>query len=323
VFSRKGVSKLEPLDLNEEVVQVSRMLERMIPKMIHIDMHLAANLKTMNADAAQVEQIMMNLGVNARDAMPDGGNLIFTTGNVTLDEEDCKEHFEATPGEYVMLSVSDSGQGMDKEVLDHMFEPFFTTKEPGKGTGLGLAMVYGIVKSHGGFIMCKSNFQRGTTFKIYFPVAKIEKKKEVEIAEKLPVKGGHETILLVDDEKPILSLGKEILTSFGYRVLTAPDGEEALKLYKQHERAIDLVILDLIMPGMGGRRCMEALLKVNPGIKMIVASGHSNDPHAQEVIEKWSRGFIQKPYEVEVMLNVIRDVFERDGGPQQAAGMTS
>jgi len=170
IFSRKVESQLKPVELNQEVVQVSRMLERTIPKMIEIELNLAEDLKIVNADPVQIEQIMMNLGVNARDAMSDGGKLVFETRNVILDEAFCKTHMGCQPGEYVLLKVSDNGVGIEKELKQHIFEPFFTTKETGKGTGLGLAMVYGIVKSHNGYITCESELGQGTALSIYFPI---------------------------------------------------------------------------------------------------------------------------------------------------------
>jgi PAS domain S-box-containing protein len=312
IFSRKVKSKLRPMDLNQEVMQIVKMLDRMITKMISIEIKLAGNLKSVNADPVQIEQIMMNLGVNARDAMPDGGNLIFETENITLDSKFCKTHLGTTPGEYVLLSVSDTGHGMNEEIQRHIFEPFFTTKEAGKGTGLGLAMVYGIVKSHGGYITCKSEPGQGTAFRIYFPA--IETKiQEPELKEaQLPVKGGRETILLVDDEESIRKPGEEMLASVGYKVLTAPDGESALEVFsKQHEN-IALIILDLILPGIGGKQCLKEILKVNPRARVIVTSGYSADGSAKETIESKAKGFVSKPYDGREMLSLVRKVLDRN-----------
>lgn len=251
IFSRKVESKLRPLDLNNEIEQVSKMLKSTIPKMINIELHLSEDIKIINADPAQIEQIMMNLGVNARDAMPNGGRLIFETENVILDEEYCKTHLGSKPGQYVKLSISDTGYGMDKETLRHIFEPFYTTKDTGKGTGLGLAMVYGIVKNHGGYIMCYSEPDEGTIFKIYFPIIEKEAERVESKKEKVAIKGGNETILLVDDEEAIRELAEDILTRFGYTVFMASDGETALEIYREKKEEINLVILDIIMPGMG------------------------------------------------------------------------
>lgn len=271
-FSRKVQSRLRSIDLNKEVIQVERLLRRTIPKMIEIELHLADDLGTVNADPAQVEQVLMNLAVNSRDAMPEGGRLVIETGNVTLDETFCKNHLGAKPGGYVALTVSDTGHGMDKETIKHIFDPFYTTKGVGKGTGLGLAMVYGIVKSHEGYILCESKPNKGATFRIYFPVT--EQGRGVEEWRKdKGFKGGSETILLVDDEEPIRNLGEQIFTKYGYTVLKVSDGEGALKIYQEKKEKIDLVILDLIMPGMGGKKCLEGLLQINPEVKVGLRAG--------------------------------------------------
>ncbi|MBM4325384.1 MAG: PAS domain S-box protein, partial [Deltaproteobacteria bacterium] len=223
-FSRKIESKLRPMDLNQEVVQVQKILQRTIPKMIEVELSLDGDLKPINADPAQVEQVLINLAVNARDAMPEGGKLIIRTHNVTLDWEFCKNRLGFKPGNYVELTVSDTGHGMDEETLKNIFDPFYTTKDVGKGTGLGLSMVYGIVKNHEGYIDCESEPNEGTTFKIYFQVVEREKITE-ELKEDEEVVGGSETILLVDDEKPIRDFGEQIFSRFGYTVLPASDGE--------------------------------------------------------------------------------------------------
>jgi len=312
IFSRKVESKLRPMDLNNEIEQVSQMLERTIPKMINIESHLSEDIKIINADPAQIEQIMMNLGVNARDAMPNGGRLIFETENMILDEEYCKTHSGSKPGQYVKLSISDTGQGMDKEILKHIFEPFYTTKETGKGTGLGLAMVYGIVKSHNGYIMCYSEPGEGTTFKIYFPIIEKEAERVESKKERVPIKGGNETILLVDDEEAIRELAEDILTRFGYTVLMASNGETALEIYREKKEEINLVILDIIMPGMGGRKCFEKLLKMNPKSRIIIASGYSINGPAKEVLKAGAKGFISKPYDMKGMPQTVRKILDED-----------
>jgi len=310
IFGRKVESKLRPVDLNQEVVQVSKMLERTIPKMISIELNFSENLQVINGDPVQIEQIMMNMGVNARDAMPDGGRLFFETKNVTLDVKFCKNHLGASPGEYVLLKISDTGHGMDKELQEHIFEPFFTTKQIGKGTGLGLAMVYGIVKSHGGYITCMSEPGEGTAFSIYFPIIESEIDNRVSKEAEAPIKGGTETILLVDDEESIRQLGEELLGSFGYTVLTAPDGESALELYEKENEQVDLVILDLSMPGMGGKRCLEKLVEMNPRVKVIIASGYSVNGPTKDAVDAGAKGFVGKPYEIRQMLQAIREVMD-------------
>lgn len=313
-FSRKVESKLRPVDLNLEVKQVQKLLKRTIPKMINIELHLEKDLHVVNADPAQVEQVMMNLAVNARDAMPEEGNLLIETENIFLDEQYCRAHPGAVPGQYVCLSITDTGHGMDRETLDHIFEPFYTTKEVGKGTGLGLSMVYGIVKSHRGYIMCYSEPGIGTTFKIYLPAVEKEDQREktesVREAKKVP--GGKETILLVDDEELLRAVGKETLEQFGYTVLTASDGESALKYYSEKKGEISLVILDLMMPGMGGKQCLEQLLAMDPDTKVVIASGYSVNGPTKATLEAGAKGFIKKPFDLKQMLKVVRKVLDQE-----------
>ncbi len=253
----------------------------------------------------------MNLAVNAKDAMPDGGKLIVETANVILDQDYCKIHRVANPGSYVQLTVTDTGHGIDKMTIEHIFEPFYTTKETGKGTGLGLATVYGIVKSHNGHIVCYSEPDEGTTFKIYLPT--IDSTEEARKAEEhmTAPEGGSETILLVDDEEPIRSLGTQILEEFGYTVLTAADGESALQIYSKEQKRIDLVILDLIMPGMGGKLCLLELLKINLEAKVAIASGYSPDGPTREILKNGAKGFISKPYDLRQILKVVREVLDK------------
>ncbi len=311
-FSRKVESRKRPVDLNHEVEQVEKILKRTIPKMIDIELNLEKNLEAISADPSQLEQIIMNLGVNARDAMPEGGKLLLETENVILDEEFCKDHLGARPGKYALLRISDTGIGMDMKTLEHIFDPFFTTKEVGKGTGLGLAMVYGIVKSHEGYIMCASEPGDGTTFKIYFPVMEgIPARFETEAKNnEATSERGSETILLVDDEEILRDIGRDILETFGYTVLLAPDGESALELYKERRKHISLVILDLIMPGMGGKQCLEKLLKINPDTKVVIASGYSIDGHAKDALKAGAKAFVSKPYELNKMLQAVRSVLD-------------
>jgi len=308
-FSRKTESKPLNLDLNQRIRQTHKFLRRTIPT-IDIEMILAEDLLRVHADPSQLDQVLMNLAVNARDAMPDGGHLSIETANVLLDEEYARAHLEAKPGEYVLLSVSDTGHGMDKETLQHIFEPFYTTKETGKGTGLGLAMVYGIVKQHSGHITCYSEPGQGTTFKIYLPAAIPETQDEQPVISAM-TQGGTETILLVDDEEFIRDLGRRILERHGYTVLSASDGREALDLYKKEIGKISLVILDLIMPEMGGKQCLEELLKIDPQVRALIASGFAANGPTKEAIERGARGFVSKPYNMKQMLQVVREVLDR------------
>ena len=308
-FSRKVESQRRPVDLNSEVKQCRNLLERTIPKMIAIDMHLADDLKRIHADSAQIEQVLLNLAVNAQHAMEEGGTLTLETKNVTLDEDYCRIHLDAEPGQYVVLSVSDTGYGMEKEVLEHIFEPFYTTKETGKGTGLGLAMVYGIIRGHEGRISCYSEPGHGTTFKMYFPA--IEKETElIKAAREEPIKGGAETILLVDDEEFVRELGKRILSASGYRVLTAENGQKALEVYRGQKDGISLVILDLVMPKMGGKECLEELLKIDPAARVLVASGFSPNGGTKDSAEAGAKGFVEKPFRVAQLLQMVRNTLD-------------
>jgi PAS domain S-box-containing protein len=310
-FGRKIESKKRPIDLNQRIREMQKLLERTIPKMIKIELYLAEKLKVVDADSVQMEQVLMNLALNAKDAMPDGGELVIETENVVLDEEYCKTHLGARPGEYVLLSVSDTGEGMDKEILEHIFEPFYTTKEVGKGTGLGLAMIYGIVKNHDGFIMCYSEPGEGTTFKIYLPAILATPTDSEAKAPAEEIKGGRETILLVDDEKTIRDIGSQILEKNGYTVFTADDGETALEIYRKEKDQIELVLLDLIMPGMGGRKCLEELLKLNSLAKIVIVTGYSVNGPVKEVLKTGPKGFINKPYDSRHMLKEVRRVLDQ------------
>ncbi|MEA3428802.1 MAG: response regulator, partial [Thermodesulfobacteriota bacterium] len=310
-FSRKVESELRPVNLNQGVKQVKKLLKRTIPRMIDIELHLEENIKIINADPAQIEQVLMNLGVNARDAMPDGGKIIVETENVILDEEYCKTHLGAVPGEHVLLSFSDTGHGMDKETVEHIFEPFYTTKETGKGTGLGMAMVYGIMKSHHGYIMCYSEPGEGATFKIYFPaIEESVVSNGLSVDREEEMQGENETILLVDDEGAILDMGRNMLERFGYTAIMAESGEKAIEIYKAQKERIDLVILDLGMPGMGGHKCLKELLKIDPRIKVIVASGYPKIGKVKETVESGASGFIGKPYQIADMLKKVREILD-------------
>ncbi len=308
-FSRKAEIKPMPLNLNRRINEMWKMLNRTISKMIDIQLVLAEDLATISADATQVDQVLMNLAVNARDAMPEGGKLIVETANIILDEEYAKMHLEAKPGPYVLLMVTDTGAGMHKETLEHIFEPFYTTKEVGEGTGLGLAMVHGIVQQHGGHITCYSEPDQGTTFRIYFP-ALVSVAGREEASVRLMSRGGSETILLVDDEEHIAELGTRILGKVGYTVLTAKNGREALDLYTAHREKISLVILDLIMPELGGKQCLEELVKIDPSIKVVIASGYSARGPGKDALAAGAKGFVNKPYDLRQMLEVVRSVLD-------------
>lgn len=311
-FSRNVESKPRSLNLNNEIKRIYTILKRTIPRMIDIELILEDDLKNINADPIQMEQVLMNLGVNSRDAMPDGGRLIFETKNVVLGEEYCKTNPTAIPGEYVMLNIADTGCGMGKETMEHIYEPFFTTKQVGKGTGLGLAMAYGIVESHGGYITSYSKPDEGTNFRIYFPVLKADIEVQASEKKKEEIQGGSETILLVDDEENVLDIAKSTLEHFGYTAITAESGEDAIEIFRKSNPYPDLVILDVGMPGMGGHKCLRELLKIYPEIKVIIASGYSENGKVEKTVESGAAGFIAKPFRLADMLKKVREVLNSE-----------
>lgn len=307
-FSRKADTKLSTLNLNLQVDRLRKMLSRLIPRSIEIQINPDPNLPTINADHAQIDQILLNLAVNARDAMPDGGTLTIETELVDLDEEYCRSHVESSVGPHALLKVRDTGIGIDSPSMDRIFEPFYTTKKPGEGTGLGLATVYGIVKSHGGHITCQSEPGLGTTFEIYLPVPQIETETDAETGPAFPAFGTG-TILLVDDEAFIRELGKRVLERVGYDVITASNGHEAIEAYKDKGANISLLVLDLLMPHMDGKECLAEILKMDPDAKVLIVSGYSPDRAPREVIES-AKGFIKKPFNAEEFLKTVRDVLK-------------
>lgn len=311
MFSRKVETKPKPLNLNHQVEHIKSILSRTIPKIIETELTLSPQPAPINADPTQIEQLLMNLAVNARDAMPAGGKLTIATSNCTLDQEYCDTHLGARPGEYVLLEISDTGEGMGRETLEHLFEPFFSTKPTGKGTGLGLAMVYGIVKQHGGYITCSSEAGVGTSFQVYLPT--IEPPAETTQQEELgKFLRGAETVLLVDDEEFIRDLGKRILTKAGYTVLTAGTGQEALDVYRREGKRIALTILDLIMPEMDGRACLDRILDINPQARIVIASGYAAEGLANGSVEGKVKGFVGKPFDLRELLRIVREVLDND-----------
>jgi len=312
-FSRRFDIEARPTDLNEEVRRVHELLLRTIPKMIEIELALAGDINLIHGDPTQIEQIIMNLSINAAHAMPEGGTLTIETANVSLDQDFCRRHAEAIPGNYVLLTVSDTGHGMESKVLDRIFEPFFTTKTLGHGTGLGLPMVYGIVCRHRGLILCHSEPNRGARFDIYFP----QMQSSTEVSEPDGTYSelqGHETILLVDDEEQLRSLAQEAFLGYGYRVYLAATGEHALQIYADYADEIDIVILDLVMPGFGGRKCLERLKQMNQDVRVVVASGFATDETVNQVLKEGAAGFMRKPYDFEDLLRQIRAIFDHPTG---------
>ncbi len=310
-FSRKMEVRPQQLDLNRVIEETLHMLGRTIPKMVSIETSLAADLHTIQADPLQLEQVLVNLTTNAVDAMGEGGTLTFETANFTVDPEYRNKYLELASGEYVLLSITDTGEGMDAETLERIFEPFFTTKEAGRGTGLGLSMVYGIVKGHGGHITCYSEPGKGTTFRIYLPVlARVCLQEAPLLDSAIEPEGGSETLLLVDDEDIIREIGKDVLTQYGYTVVCAASGEEAVRVFVDRAKDVQLVVLDLGMPGMGGAKCLETLLELDPGVKVVVASGYGAHKIARDPKRYGAVGFLTKPYRLDELLLRIREVLD-------------
>lgn len=315
--SRKFDSNPRPIDVNDEIMQTVNLLANTIPKMISIETRLSDNIPIIVFDPTQLQQILLNLANNARDAMQDGGRLLFENSIFRTDETQGARYAELQKGEYILLSISDTGSGIKNSIAEHIFEPFFTTKPVGKGTGLGLSTVYGILKNHGGHITCDSEAGRGTTFRIFLPVAanpQAVEEKEIEQSEQsdlLAAYGGNERILLVDDETVLLESAAEMLKEAGYSVLTAETGEQAISLLRSEVPSIDLVILDLNMPGMGGNASARELIKINPQIKIIISTGYSEDLHNQ-LSSRYCQGFIGKPYQFTEMLQMVRKVMDKD-----------
>ncbi|MFH1060048.1 MAG: PAS domain S-box protein [Pseudomonadota bacterium] len=315
-FGRKAEKKPRLVDLNHELGQVVKLLERTLPKMITIQTDLAPDLRPILADPIQLEQVVINLANNARDAMPGGGVLALRTANVRLDPAAAGGIVALGPGDYVVLEVADSGPGLAPEVLAHVFEPFFTTKEVGRGTGLGLATVYGIVKSHGGHIAAGNRPAGGASFVIHLPAEPVPAAHAHQLPhEPAAALGGHETILLVDDEPAILDTGREALASFGYRVLTAGTGEAALEAYQDQGRAVDLVIMDLSMPGMGGLKCLARLKEIDPAVKVLLASGFAEEAVQDEARSLGVSGIINKPYRFSDLMLRVRAALESGPAP--------
>jgi PAS domain S-box-containing protein len=318
-FSRKQVIQPVILDLNSLIVEMEKMLRRLIGENIEIFITRDVGLARVKADASQMEQILMNLAVNARDAMLQGGKVTIRTENADLDETYSLQHFHFKPGRYVILSFSDTGCGMDKATLARIFEPFFTTKEPGKGTGLGLSTVYGIVKQNGGYISAYSEPGQGTTFKIYLPQAEstVQSTPAVRTAEILP--RGSETILLVEDEEALRTLARNCLESQGYCVLEAADGNAAIATAEKHSGPIQLLLTDVIMPGMNGRHLADRLTELRPAIKVLYLSGYASDLIAQYGVLDPEILLLEKPFTLRALLIKVQEAL-RPSAKAKAAG---
>ena len=309
-FSRKQIIQPKVLDLNALANDVGKMLRHMIGEDVSLTTVLAPRLGRVKADPGQIEQVLMNLAVNARDAMPEGGKLTIETANVDLDQSYAQAHAEVKPGRYVWLAVSDTGCGMTEEVKARIFEPFFTTKEPGKGTGLGLATAYGIVKQSGGYIYVYSEPGHGTTFKIYLPLVEDGVPSGQSHPGSKTMPKGSETILLVEDEDAVRSLTRYTLQMQGYAVLEAKDGEEALRVAEKHQGGFHLLVTDVVMPRMSGWRLAEQLAPTHPGLKVMFLSGYTDDAVVRHGIVEAEVAFLQKPFTPSALAQKVRDVLD-------------
>jgi PAS domain S-box-containing protein len=304
-------SKIQPdkrmIDVNGEIRMAKALLQRTIPKMVDIRTELTEDMTKILADPNQIQQIIINLCVNSNDALPDGGSILINTSSETITEETRKMHPNARPGEYLKISIKDDGKGMNSEELEHIFDPFFTSKDMGHGSGLGLAVVYGIIKNHDGFISTSSIPGKGTEVAVYLPVPEMEEEQvPCEIDEIVPAASDGETILLVEDDHLLRQLGHDMLKLNGYNIVTAENGEEALEFYNKNWKDVDLVILDLIMPGMGGKKCLGKMRKINKEAKVLVTSGMAFDKPQKDVMKAGASGFITKPYEMRQIVEVVR-----------------
>jgi two-component system cell cycle sensor histidine kinase/response regulator CckA len=306
-FAQGGKYEVRPIDLNEVVKMTSGMFSR-TKKEITIHRKFQRDIWPIEADGGQIEQVLLNLYVNAWQAMPGGGELYLSTENFTLDEDQVKP-FNVEPGRYVRITVTDTGAGMDEQTRQRIFEPFFTTKERGRGTGLGLASVYGIIKNHGGYIEVDSREGEGTTFSICLPASgrRLMEKKEVP----RDIVPGTGTVLLVDDEEVMVKIGEKMLTALGYEAVTAKGGREALEVYEKQRDTIDLVILDMIMPEMSGGEVYDRLKEINPELRVLLSSGYSIEGQAREILERGCNGFIQKPFDMRMLSRKIREILDQ------------
>jgi nitrogen-specific signal transduction histidine kinase/CheY-like chemotaxis protein len=306
-YARVGKYEVKPIDLNTLLKEISNTF-KMAKKEIRIHQSLTENIIKIEADVGQIEQALLNLFVNAADAMPKGGELFIETMNVT-DKDITGKPYRPKPGSYVLLTIKDTGIGMDRMTQERIFEPFFTTKSLAEGTGLGLSSTYGIVKGHGGFIDVDSEKGHGATFRLYFPATEKEVKREKRVPDKI-VKG-KETILFVDDENAVIEGCEGMLNKMGYNVSIARNGKEALEIYKRKSDKIDMVILDMIMPEMSGGETYDRLKKMDPDIKVLLASGHSIKGQATEILKRGCDGYIQKPIDIDLLPEQVERYLKR------------
>ena len=306
-YARKGKYELKPVNINSIVVESAATFGR-ARKEIAIHMDLMEGLYRVKADVSQIKQVFMNIFVNAAEAMSKGGDLFLQTRNTTHQELSDKP-YRPVPGKYVRIRVKDNGKGMDQKTIARIFEPFFTTKEMGRGSGLGLASAYGIIKGHGGYIDVESQKGSGSVFSIYLPVSERSTRRDSAVSE--AVENGNETVLLVDDENLIVDVGSQLLERLGYTVIKAFGGEEAIQKYQENKDSIDMVILDMVMPDVGGNEVYETIKKIDPDAKVLLSSGYSINGQATEILNKGCNGFIQKPFSLKELSIKVREVLKK------------
>jgi two-component system cell cycle sensor histidine kinase/response regulator CckA len=310
-FARRQILEPRTMDMNHNVTETLSLLEKVIGSNIEIKTNLAADVKLVRADPTQVDQVIMNLCINARDAMPEGGRLTIETGDAVFDEKYCALHTFARPGHYTMLAVTDTGIGMDAATLDRIFEPFFTTKETGKGTGLGLATVYGIVSQHDGFLQVYSEVNVGTTFRIYLPVTPTAEKTPVNDEDFQPARGGTETILIAEDHEGLRELARETLANLGYDILLASDGEEAVRVFQANRDSIDLLLLDVVLPKINGPEAYARICAEKQDVPVIFATGYSPEMELLRSAQELGLTVLQKPYVPRELARRVRETLDR------------
>jgi two-component system cell cycle sensor histidine kinase/response regulator CckA len=305
-FSRKQVLQPKTLNLNERINDLTKMLQRLIGDDVELILRLGAPLQVIQADPGQIDQVIINLAVNARDAMPCGGKFIIETSSAELDDTSIPRQHRAKAGKYVLLKMTDTGHGMDPETLSHIFEPFFTTKQPGKGTGLGLSTVHGIINQSGGYIWVYSEPGRGTTFKIYLPAIAQSTFAQASHPSEKTLARGSATVLLAEDDAPMRALTRHLLEAQGYRVLEACDGDQAITLAQAHKNEIDLLLTDVVMPRLSGPGLVERLRASQPGIKIVYMSGYTDELLAHHGALDSGIAFLEKPFTQESLLQAVQ-----------------
>jgi CheY-like chemotaxis protein len=316
-FSRKQVLQPKIINLNDVLSNLDKMLKSMVGENVELAILPGAGLGSIKADPGQVEQVVMNLVVNAKEAMPQGGHLVLETKNVHLQQDYLGKQFRLPPDDYVVLKVSDSGEGMDADTLPHIFEPFFTTKEKGKGTGLGLATVYGIVKQSGGYIEAESNIGKGSVFTVYLPRVEEQKMDLIPETSQLKVGPGRETILLVEDEPAVRELIRDYLTQSGYAVLEAAGASEALRKFQDNQSQVELIVTDVVMPRMSGPALVARIKNLNPEIQVLYISGYTDEMVLQQGLLRSQVDFLQKPFSEKTLLKKTREILDRSRSKPQ------